>query len=375
MTNNLLKVKKILLNNKVFTEVELNELLTKYKLSSEEKEELADFIIDNNINISNEEIDEFEIEEKDATKEELEGIEELSQEEIEKSTLFTKEESSKLSNSTRMYLNEIGRIPLLTYEEEQALGKLISEGNKEAKNKLTESNLRLVVSIARRYSGYGNLLDLIQEGNIGLMKAVERFDYKLGYKFSTYATWWIKQSITRYLPDYSRTIRIPVHANELLLKIHKIEREYSQAHNGKQISSKELAEMLSNDKITYTEEKINEIKKYEYITNETSLDMQIGEDNETSLLDMIIDDENNLEDEVIEKLKRKDIIEAIEASPLDEREIDIIKRRNGFYGRPQTLQEIANEYDVTRERIRQIEAKAYRKLRNNRETKKLKELL
>lgn len=373
MTNNLLKVKNILLKNKDFTEKELNELLTKYKLSSEEKEELTDFIIDNNINISNEEIDEFEIDEKDVSKEELESIEELSQEEIEKSTQFTEE--TKISDSIKMYFNEISKIPLLSYEEEQALGKLVLEGNETAKNKLTESNLRLVVSIARKYSMYGNLLDLIQEGNIGLMKAVERFDYKLGYKFSTYATWWIKQSITRSIADYSRTIRIPVHAHELIIKIHKIEREYSQANNGKQISSKELAEMLSNDKITYTEEKIDEIKTYEFITNETSTDMQIGEDQETSLLDLIIDDENNLEDEVIEKIKRNDIITAIEASPLNEREIDIIKRRNGFYGKPQTLQKIAKEYNLTRERVRQIEAKAYRKLRRNKETKKLKELL
>ena len=375
MNKNLVTIKKILLNNKVFTEEELNELLKKYKLSSEEKEELSDFIIDNNINITNEEVDEFTIEEKEATKEELDSIEEVSQEEIEKSTIITKADEASLSSSTRMYLHEIGKIPLLSYEEEQELGKLVSEGNEEAKKKLTESNLRLVVSIAKKYATNGNFLDLIQEGNLGLMKAVEKFDYTLGYKFSTYATWWIRQSITRSIADHSRTIRIPVHTHEILLKINRLEREYSQSHNGEAMPISEIARMLSNNNVTYTEDKIREIKKHAYQVEATSLDMQIGEDKDTTLMDMIVDDQNSLEDEVMENMMHKEILKVIDESILNEREKDIIKRRAGFYGRPQTLQEIAKEYGLTRERIRQIEAKAYRKLRINRETKKLKTYL
>ncbi len=375
MNNNLVTIKKILLNNKVFTEEELNELLKKYKLSSEEKEELSDFIIDNNINITNEEEDEFTIEEKEATKEELDSIEEVSQEEIEKSTIITKADEANLSSSTRMYLHEIGKIPLLSYEEEQELGKLVSEGNEEAKKKLTESNLRLVVSIAKKYATNGNFLDLIQEGNLGLMKAVEKFDYTLGYKFSTYASWWIRQSITRSIADHSRTIRIPVHTHEILLKINRLEREYSQSHNGEAMPISEIARMLSNNNVTYTEDKIREIKKHAYQVEATSLDMQIGEDKDTTLMDMIVDDQNSLEDEIMENMMHKEILKVIDESILNDREKDIIKRRAGFYGRPQTLQEIAKEYGLTRERIRQIEAKAYRKLRINRETKKLKTYL
>jgi len=251
MNKKLNTIKEILNSKKNISKEEFDKLIKKHKLSFEEKEELSDFIIDNNISITEEDVDEFVYVEVDATKEELDSIEEEIDEKVLSDEAFAAD-----SSAIRLYLKEIGKSPLLTAEEEVELAKRIQNGDEEAKKKMIESNLRLVVSIAKRYGNKDNFLDLIQEGNLGLMKAVEKYDYTLGYKFSTYATWWIKQSITRSLADQSRTIRIPVHLHEVLLKINRLEREYEREHNGESMSYKQLAEALSNSNITYDEEKI-----------------------------------------------------------------------------------------------------------------------
>ena len=273
-----------------------------------------------------------------------------------------------VDDPVRMYLKEIGKIPLLTAEKEIELAKRMEAGDEEAKRELAEANLRLVVSIAKRYVGRGMLfLDLIQEGNLGLMKAVEKFDYKKGYKFSTYATWWIRQSITRAIADQARTIRIPVHMVETINKLVRVQRQLVQ-ELGRDPSPGEIAKEMNMEV-----EKVREIMK---IAQEpVSLETPIGEEEDSHLGDFI-EDENALApaDAATFIMLREQLIEVLDT--LTPREQKVLRLRFGLDdGRARTLEEVGKEFDVTRERIRQIEAKALRKLRHPSRSKKLKDFL
>ena len=270
-------------------------------------------------------------------------------------------------DSVRMYLREIGDIPLLSQEEELELAQKAVKGDKKAKDKLAESNMRLVVSIAKKYSGRGlDFLDLIQEGNTGLLRAVEKFDPEKGFKFSTYATWWIRQAITRAIADQARTIRIPVHMVETINKVMRMKRRLTQELN-REPSDAEVAEAMGMD-----------AEKIEYVMrirqDIASLDASVGrdgDDDESVLGDFIEDSERDSPEEATANQILKEQIAEI-LTTLSEREQKIIRLRFGIGGgRPHTLEEVGNEFSVTRERIRQIEAKALAKLRKNKQTKKL----
>ena len=267
-----------------------------------------------------------------------------------------------------MYLKEIGKVPLLSAEEEVELAQRMEEGDEAAKKKLAEANLRLVVSIAKRYVGRGMLfLDLIQEGNLGLIKAVEKFDYHKGYKFSTYATWWIRQAITRAIADQARTIRIPVHMVETINKLIRISRQLLQ-ELGREPTAEELAVEMQ-----MPEEKVREIMK---IAQEpVSLETPIGEEEDSHLGDFIPDDDIPAPAEAAAfTLLKEQLIEVLDT--LTEREEKVLRLRFGLDdGRARTLEEVGKEFNVTRERIRQIEAKALRKLRHPSRSKKLKDYL
>ncbi len=274
----------------------------------------------------------------------------------------------QVDDPVRMYLKEIGKVPLLTAEEEVELAKRMAQGDESARQKLAEANLRLVVSIAKRYTGRGMLfLDLIQEGNMGLIKAVEKFDYEKGYKFSTYATWWIRQAITRAIADQARTIRIPVHMVETINKVIRMSRQLSQ-QLGHDPSSKELADALD-----MTVPKVEEILK---IAQEpVSLETPVGEEEDSHLGDFLEDEGVSAPAEAASaNLLREQLKEVL--GTLTEREEKVLRLRFGLEdGRPRTLEEVGKEFDVTRERIRQIEAKALRKLRHPSRSKKLKDFL
>ena len=274
-------------------------------------------------------------------------------------------------DSVRLYLREIGKIPLLTQDEEVELAKRIVEGDKKAKDKMVEANMRLVVSIAKRYSGRGlDFLDLIQEGNTGLLRAVDKFDPEKGFKFSTYATWWIRQAITRAIADQARTIRIPVHMVETINKVLRTTRKLTQELN-REPSTEEIAKELDMD-----------VDKIEYVMrikqDIASLDASVGRDgdDEDSVLGDFVEDEERAspEDSAATQILKEQL--ALIISTLSEREQKIIKMRFGIGGeRPHTLEEVGVEFSVTRERIRQIEAKALSKLRKHKDTKKLHEYL
>ena len=273
-----------------------------------------------------------------------------------------------MDDPVRMYLKEIGKVPLLTAEEEIELAKKIELGDEKAKQKLAEANLRLVVSIAKRYVGRGMLfLDLIQEGNLGLIKAVEKFDYRKGYKFSTYATWWIRQAITRAIADQARTIRIPVHMVETINKIMRVSRQLVQ-ELGREPSADEIAE-----KLDMPVEKVREILK---IAQEpVSLETPIGEEEDSHLGDFIQDDNVPVPAEAAAYTMLKEQIGEVLTS-LTPREQSVLRLRFGLDdGRSRTLEEVGKEFNVTRERIRQIEAKSLRKLRHPSRSKKLKDYL
>ncbi|MGN0771823.1 MAG: RNA polymerase sigma factor RpoD [Christensenellales bacterium] len=275
---------------------------------------------------------------------------------------------SSTDDSVKMYLKEIGQVPLLSSEEEVELAKRMNEGDMSARDKLSVANLRLVVSIAKRYVGRGmHFLDLIQEGNLGLMKAVEKFDYERGFKFSTYATWWIKQSITRAIADQARTIRIPVHMVETINKLGRVSRNLLQTL-GREPSAAEIAE-----KMGISEEKVIEIQKI--AQDPVSLEKPIGEEEDSHLGDFIEDNSSVSPAEKAEAaMLREHLLQVL--STLTPREQEVLIMRYGINdSRPKTLEEVGKEFNVTRERIRQIEAKALRKLRHPNRTKKLKDYI
>jgi len=273
-----------------------------------------------------------------------------------------------INDPVRMYLKEIGQIKLLTLEEESKLADRIEAGDEEAKNILAEANLRLVVSIAKRYVGRGMLfLDLIQEGNIGLMKAVDKFDVSKGYKFSTYATWWIRQAITRAIADQARTIRVPVHMVETINKLARVQRQLTLELN-REPSEEELAKKMNT-----SVDKVREI--YKISQDPVSLETPIGEEDDSHLGDFIKDEANLSPEEFATNEMLKDEISDVLAT-LTEREEKVIRLRFGLEdGKPRTLEEVGQMFGVTRERIRQIEAKALRKLRHPSRSRKLRDYM
>ena len=273
-----------------------------------------------------------------------------------------------LDDPVKMYLKDIGRVPLLSAEEEVTLAKRMMENDVAAKKRLSEANLRLVVSIAKRYVGRGMLfLDLIQEGNLGLMKAVEKFDYQKGFKFSTYATWWIRQSITRAIADQARTIRIPVHMVETINKLTRVQRLLLQ-ELGREPTPEEIAE-----KMGVTEDRVHEILKI--AQDPVSLETPIGEEEDSHLGDFIEDEKTMTPgDSVAYTMLKEQLLGVLDT--LTPREEKVLRLRYGIDdGKPRTLEEVGKEFNVTRERIRQIEAKALRKLRHPSRSKKLKDFL
>ncbi len=298
----------------------------------------------------------------------LAGEEELSDEEL---AITAENVDSFADDSVRLYLREIGKIPLLSQEEEQELAARIVKGDKKAKDKMVESNMRLVVSIAKRYGGRGlDFLDLIQEGNTGLLRAVEKFDPEKGFKFSTYATWWIRQAITRAIADQARTIRIPVHMVETINKVLRTTRKLTTELN-REPTNEEIAKELDMEP-----EKLDYVMRIKQ--DIASLDASVGRegDDEDSVLGDFVEDEerDSPEESAANQILKEQLAEIL--STLSEREQKIIRLRFGIGGgRPHTLEEVGNEFAVTRERIRQIEAKALSKLRKNKDTKKLHEYL
>ena len=278
------------------------------------------------------------------------------------------QEGLAIDDPVRMYLKEIGKVPLLDSEKEIEIAQRMAEGDEQAKQILIEANLRLVVSIAKRYVGKGMFfLDLIQEGNLGLMKAVEKFDYTKGYKFSTYATWWIRQAITRAIADQARTIRIPVHMVETIHKVSRYQRQLLQ-ELGHEATAEEVAE-----KIGMSAEKVREIMKI--AQDPVSLETPIGEEEDSHLGDFIPDDDSPAPQEAASfAMLREQLCEVLHT--LTPREEHVLKLRYGLDdGRPRTLEEVGKEFNITRERIRQIEAKALRKLRHPSRSKRLKDFL
>nr|WP_307411396.1 RNA polymerase sigma factor RpoD [Breznakia pachnodae] len=299
---------------------------------------------------------------EDDDKKELTDLETLEQS-------FASSSQNKVNDPVKMYLKEIGRVELLDPKEEPEIAKRIQEGDEEAKKKLIAANLRLVVSIAKKYVGRGMLfLDLIQEGNMGLAKAVEKFDYTKGFKFSTYATWWIRQAITRAIADQARTIRIPVHMVETINKLTRIQRQLVQ-DLGRDPTAEEIAEKMEG----ITPEKVRDIQKI--ALEPVSLETPIGEEDDSHLGDFIEDKDALSPDEYANNQLLKDEINMV-LQGLTEREEKVLRLRFGLYdGRTRTLEEVGKEFNVTRERIRQIEAKALRKLKHPTRSKRLKDFM
>lgn len=365
------------------TEEKLNDLVEKGKkagklsskdlmaledmnLSSEETEKFYDRLESLNIDVLGDDalppVDDDALPEL----EELEEIEEVTEEEMNETEAMA--DTFSTDDPVRMYLKEIGKVPLLTPEEEQDLAKRMAEGDEEAKRRMAEANLRLVVSIAKRYVGRGMLfLDLIQEGNLGLIKAVEKFDYTKGYKFSTYATWWIRQAITRAIADQARTIRIPVHMVETINKVIRVSRQLLQ-ELGHDPSAEEIAAEMN-----MPVDKVRDILK---IAQEpVSLETPIGEEEDSHLGDFIPDEDASEPSEAASfSLLKEQLMEVLDT--LTPREKKVLELRFGIVdGRTRTLEEVGKEFNVTRERIRQIEAKALRKLRHPSRSKKLRDFL
>ncbi|MBQ6867327.1 MAG: RNA polymerase sigma factor RpoD [Clostridia bacterium] len=352
--------------NKI-TMKDVNIVIDELGLNGDQQDELFDNLEKLNIEVSLEDTDFYEdivtVEEVDA--EELMKIEDEEEEILDTDFLV---DGLPLDDPVRMYLKEIGKVDLLSMDEEIKLAEKILEGDEKAKKRLSEANLRLVVSIAKRYVGRGMLfLDLIQEGNLGLIKAVEKFDYTKGFKFSTYATWWIRQAITRAIADQARTIRIPVHMVETINKVIRVSRQLLQ-ELGHDPSPEEIAEEMNMP--------VNKVREILKIAQEpVSLETPIGEEEDSHLGDFIPDNDAPEPSEVASfSLLKEQLVEVL--STLTPREEKVLRLRFGIEdGRTRTLEEVGKEFNVTRERIRQIEAKALRKLRHPSRSKKLKDFL
>ncbi|WP_273399343.1 RNA polymerase sigma factor RpoD [Traorella massiliensis] len=351
-------------------------------LSDEDTDELFDWLTKNDIEVSDDEdinlndpsivldeaddIGDFDdldldddFDEDDTLASDIESLEQS----------FANSSQAKINDPVKMYLKEIGRVDLLNPEDEPEIARRIQEGDEEAKKILIAANLRLVVSIAKKYVGRGMLfLDLIQEGNMGLVKAVEKFDYTIGFKFSTYATWWIRQAITRAIADQARTIRIPVHMVETINKLTRIQRQLVQ-DLGRDPTAEEIAEKMEG----ITPEKVREIQKI--ALEPVSLETPIGEEDDSHLGDFLEDENAMSPDEYANNQLLKDEINLV-LQGLTDREEKVLRLRFGLYdGRTRTLEEVGREFNVTRERIRQIEAKALRKLKHPTRSKRLKDFV
>ena len=339
---------------------EISDFFADMQLDSDKFEKILDFLEANNIDV-------LRITDDDADDDILLEVDDDDEIELEKIDLSVPDGVS-IEDPVRMYLKEIGKVPLLSAEEEIELAKRMELGDQEAKKRLAEANLRLVVSIAKRYVGRGMLfLDLIQEGNLGLIKAVEKFDYRKGYKFSTYATWWIRQAITRAIADQARTIRIPVHMVETINKLIRVSRQLLQ-ELGREPTPEEIAAEMN-----MPVERVREILK---ISQEpVSLETPIGEEEDSHLGDFIQDDNVPVPADAAAFTLLKEQLEEV-LGTLTEREQKVLTLRFGLEdGRARTLEEVGREFNVTRERIRQIEAKALRKLRHPSRSRKLKDYL
>ena len=349
------------------TSKELMDTLDDLKLEPDELDKFYDKLEDLGIDTAGEDILPPLDDDALPALEELQEIEEVTEEEIAADTDALADTFST-DDPVRMYLKEIGKVPLLTPEEEQDLARRMADGDEEAKRRMAEANLRLVVSIAKRYVGRGMLfLDLIQEGNLGLIKAVDKFDYTKGYKFSTYATWWIRQAITRAIADQARTIRIPVHMVETINKVIRVSRQLLQ-ELGHDPSAEEIAAEMN-----MPVDKVRDILK---IAQEpVSLETPIGEEEDSHLGDFIPDEDASEPSEAASfSLLKEQLMSVLDT--LTPREKKVLELRFGIIdGRTRTLEEVGKEFNVTRERIRQIEAKALRKLRHPSRSKKLKDFL
>ena len=344
---------------------EINDFFKDQPLSVDQMEKVFDFLEASGVDVlrTTENVDDLILDD-DVDIDKLDDEEEIDMEKIDLSV----PEGVSIEDPVRMYLKEIGKVPLLTADEEIELAKRMEQGDESAKKRLAEANLRLVVSIAKRYVGRGMLfLDLIQEGNLGLIKAVEKFDYRKGYKFSTYATWWIRQAITRAIADQARTIRIPVHMVETINKLIRVSRQLLQ-ELGREPTPEEIAEVMD-----MSEARVREILK---ISQEpVSLETPIGEEEDSHLGDFIQDDNVPVPaDAAAFSLLKEQLDEVL--CTLTEREQKVLRLRFGLDdGRARTLEEVGKEFNVTRERIRQIEAKALRKLRHPSRSRKLRDYL
>ena len=340
---------------------EINEVFSDMELEAEQMEKIFEYLESQNIDVlrispDTDDADDVEILLTDEDEVDMEKID------------LSVPDGISIEDPVRMYLKEIGKVPLLSAEEEIELAKRMAEGDEDAKKRLAEANLRLVVSIAKRYVGRGMLfLDLIQEGNLGLIKAVEKFDYQKGFKFSTYATWWIRQAITRAIADQARTIRIPVHMVETINKLIRVSRQLLQ-ELGREPLPEEMAEELD-----MPVERVREILK---ISQEpVSLETPIGEEEDSHLGDFIQDDNVPVPAEAAAATLLKEQLGEV-LDTLTDREQKVLRLRFGMNdGRARTLEEVGKEFDVTRERIRQIEAKALRKLRHPSRSRKLRDYL
>ena len=340
---------------------EINEIFADMELEPEQMEKVFEYLEGQSIDVLriNGDVDDDDDLEVVITEEDEVDVEKID---------LSVPDGISIEDPVRMYLKEIGKVPLLSAEEEIELAKRMAEGDEDAKKRLAEANLRLVVSIAKRYVGRGMLfLDLIQEGNLGLIKAVEKFDYEKGFKFSTYATWWIRQAITRAIADQARTIRIPVHMVETINKLIRVSRQLLQ-ELGREPSPEEIAEELD-----MPVERVREILK---ISQEpVSLETPIGEEEDSHLGDFIQDDNVPVPAEAAAATLLKEQLGEV-LNTLTDREQKVLRLRFGMNdGRARTLEEVGKEFDVTRERIRQIEAKALRKLRHPSRSRKLRDYL